>query len=70
MEKKYYFISVFIRIDDGDRHYYNEVIDMTPSEYVKYHKELGGDYQNRMIMYAEEITKGQFEEYKDFINEQ
>jgi hypothetical protein len=39
----------------------------TPFEYAMYHKEIGGNYQNRCILYAEQITQQQHKQYSELI---
>lgn len=65
MNNKYYFISYRININSCTPIYDNELIDITPFEYVLYHKDLGGDYQDRVILYSEEITEYEYALYKD-----
>lgn len=55
--KEYYFINYRIEVENSKPIYGAEVIDETPFEYVRRHKKLRGDYQNRCILYAEKITE-------------
>ena len=65
MKKKYYFISFRIDLRTQSPHYSNEVIDQTPFDYILYHKELGGDYANRSILFAQEISEEEYNKYKE-----
>ena len=65
--KKYYFINYRIDIENSTPYYGRDLTDKTPFEYAMYHKELGGHYQNRCILYAEEITEQQYKKYIDLI---
>ncbi len=62
---KYYFITVKIVISHNDSEMINEVIEGTPFSYVLHYKSLGGDYSDRYILYAEEITKEQYLQHKN-----
>ncbi len=63
--KKYYFISYRIDISRQTPVYSSDVTDKTPFEYILYYKKLGGSYQDRCILYAEEITEEQYSEYSE-----
>jgi len=65
--KKYYFINFRIEIENSKPYYGRDLTDKTPLEYAMYHKELGGNLQNRCILYAEEITEAQYNKYVDLI---
>jgi len=65
--KKYYFINYRIDIKNSTPYYGRDLTDKTPLEYAMYHKELGGNYQKRCILYAEEITEAQYNKYVDLI---
>lgn len=58
--KKYYYISFLIELGGGDTKYFHELIDTTPFEYVVYWKKLGGDYSDRVILFAQEISEDEY----------
>jgi len=66
--KKYYFINFRIDINNSTPYYGRDLTDKTPFEYAMYHKEIGGDYQNRCILYAEEISEAQYNKYFKLID--
>lgn len=65
MNKKYYFITYRIDLGNSRPCYGKDVIDCTPLEYTVHHQELGGSYSNRCILYAQEISQVEYEEYKE-----
>ena len=69
MDKKYYFISYRIDLRSSTPVYGQELIDMTPLEYVIYWKNIGGDYGERIILFAQEITEDEYKQNADQINE-
>jgi hypothetical protein len=69
MDKKYYFISYRIDLGRSTPVFGQELIDMTPIEYVIYWKSIGGDYGERIILFAQEITEEEFKKNVDQINE-
>lgn len=70
MNKKYYFISYRIDLGKQTPLFGQELIDMTPIEYVIYWKNIGGDdYAERIILFALEITEDEYKKYADQINE-
>lgn len=69
MDKKYYFISYRINLGSSTPVYAQELIDMTPLEYVIYWKKIGGDYGERTILFAQEIKEVEYRISADQINE-
>lgn len=70
MEKKYYFISYIIDMGASAPVFGQELIDKTPLEYVIYWKNIGGDYGERIISFAQEITEAEYKKHHDQINEE
>ncbi len=68
MDKRYYFITYRIDLGGQTPIFGQELIDRTPIEYIIYWKEIGGDYTKRVILFAQEITKSEYELYVDKIN--
>jgi hypothetical protein len=68
--KKYYFINYRINIKNSTPYYGRDLTDKTPFEYAMYHKDLGGDYQNRCILFSQEITEAEYNKYKDLIDDE
>lgn len=68
MDKKYYFISYRIDLRSSTPIYGQELIDMIPLEYVIYWKNIGGDYGERTILFAQEITEVEYRINADQIN--
>lgn len=60
MEKKYYFISYRIDLGKQTPVFGQELIDMTPLDYVVYWKNIGGTYGDRIILFAQEISDVEF----------
>lgn len=69
MNKKYYFISYRINMGKYNPVFSQELIDKTPLEYVLYWKDVGGDYSDRTILFAQEITEDEYYFNCDKINE-
>ncbi len=65
---KYYYISFRIDIN-GSPFYGHELTDKTPLEYVIYWKKIGGHYGERVILFADEITKSEYDVHSEQIND-
>lgn len=66
---KYYFISYRIELGNQSSHYGSEVIDCTPMDYVIKHRRNKKEgyhlsYWNRQILFAQEITEAEYNEYR------
>lgn len=70
MGNKFFFISYRIDLGRQTPIYGQEMISMSPFEYIVYHKKLGGSYADRIILYAQEISKHDFDLYSEEINEE
>ena len=70
MNKRYYFVSYRIELKNSTPVFAQELIEMTPLEYVIYCKNLGGDYSERIILFAQEINEAEYKKYASPINEE
>ncbi len=70
MDKKYYFISYRIDLGTQTPIYSQELIDITPLEYVIYWKNVGGNYGKRTILFSQEITESEYKRHAAKINEE
>lgn len=68
MDKKYYFISYYIDLGRQMPLFGQELIEITPLEYVIYWRNVGGNYAERTILFAQEITEAEFNKNADQIN--
>ena len=68
MNKKYYIISYRIDLGKQTPVFSQELIDMTPIEYVIYWKNIGGDYGERTILFAQEIDEIEYNLHNKQIN--
>lgn len=67
--KYYYFISYRIDLRRSTPVFGQELINMSPLEYVIYWKNMGGDYSERTILFAQQITEDEYMKNVDQINE-
>jgi hypothetical protein len=67
--KKYYHISYRIDLGRQTPIFGQELIDTTPIEYVLYWRGIGGNYGERTILFAQEITEEEYLKNVDQFNE-
>jgi hypothetical protein len=70
MNTNYYHISYRIDLGSHKPLYGSELINKTPLEYVIYWRNIGGHYGERVILFAEKITKEEYDLYHKTINEE
>ena len=67
--QKFYHISYRINLRNNDYVICQKLIAMTPLEYVVHWREIGGHYGDRIILFAEEVTKDQFDKYNILLDQ-
>ncbi len=67
--KKYYHISYRIELGRQTPIFGQELIDVTPIEYVLKWRNIGGHYGERTILFAQEITEDDYLKNVDKFNE-
>lgn len=68
--KKYYFVSYRIQIYNSTPYYGQELIDMTPLEFIIYWRDIGGAYSDRVILSSHEITEEEYKLYKEKLDDE
>lgn len=66
---KYYHISYRIELRNNNPLFSQELIDVTPIEYVLKWRNIGGHYGERTILFAQEITEDDYIKNVDKFNE-